>query len=63
MKYSLQDLAATIVSIVIVCAIAVLAAFDKVVPDALMTGMGSAITWLFIRSAVTGERSENGHHL
>jgi len=50
-KYSPQDTAAAVVSIVIVLGVVVLSAISKPVPSGLEIALGSAITWLYVRSA------------
>jgi len=52
-----QDLAATVVSIVLVLAVVALAIQEKAVPSELGTALGAAITWLFVRSAQQAERN------
>jgi len=62
MNYTLQDLAAALVSITIVSSITILAFYERVIPDGLMAGLGAAITWLFVRSAQAAVQTHNGHH-
>jgi len=59
-----QDLAATIVAVVLVVGIIGLAVQQLPVPAELSTSLGSAITWLFVRSAQQAERdhTSNGDH-
>jgi len=53
-----QDVAAAIVAVVAVCGLIVLAALGVEPPPALGVVIGSAVTWLFVRSAQIGG---NGH--
>lgn len=52
-----QDLAATVVSILLVLAVVMLSLTEKPVPSELGTALGAAITWLFVRSAQQAERN------
>lgn len=52
-----QDLAATVVSILLVLAVVMLSITEKPVPSELGTALGAAITWLFVRSAQQAERN------
>lgn len=53
MRFILQDLAATIVAIMLVMGVVGLSAIDQNVPAELGPPLGAATTWLFIRGAAT----------
>jgi len=60
--WTLQDAAAALVSIILAVAVAALSLLSIEIPSALATGMGAAISWLFIRSAqaANGVKAANG---
>ena len=55
-----QDLAAAIVAGVLVLGILGLALLDRRIPAELSTALGSATTWLFVRSVTHAEARRNG---
>jgi len=61
-QHTLQDLAASIVAVTLVVAVSVLGVLERPVPDAISTGLGAAITWLFMRSAQQAEASLADNH-
>jgi len=50
-----QDVAATVVSVVIVIGIVALALLGKEIPPELSTAEGISLTWVFVRSAQQAE--------
>jgi len=62
MKYSLQDLAATLVSLLLSGGIIALAVLQLEIPEGLWGAEGAVITWLFVRSTQAAVMSHNGHH-
>jgi len=48
-----QDVAAALVSFLLVAGIVLLAALDKPIPPSLTMILGSSTTWLFMRTAPT----------
>lgn len=51
-KVTFQDLAAGLVSLILVIGLVYLAATRSDIPASLAMGLGSATTWLFIRTVV-----------
>jgi len=61
MTISPQDIAACIVAVILMAGLIVLAVLDKEIPPEMGIASGSAITWLFVRSAQVAEKQANGH--
>jgi len=59
--FSLQDVAASLVSVIIVIALSAHALTGAPVPAELSAFTGASITWLFVRSAQVAERSSSNH--
>lgn len=57
-----QDIAATVVAVVLTVGVTILGFYEKPIPGEMGSGLGAAITWLFVRSAQQAERERtNGH--
>lgn len=57
MTFSYQDAAAALVAVILSLGIVYLSAVHVEIPQALATSEGSAIAWLFVRSAQEGAKS------
>jgi hypothetical protein len=57
-RISPQDLAASLVSVLLAIGVVLLAFAGKEVPAELGMALGSAITWLFVRSAQRAEHTQ-----
>lgn len=61
MTYSINDVAAAVVSVILVLGAIVLAVLGRTIPSEVATGLGAALTWLYVRSTQLVER-HNGLH-
>jgi len=55
--HSLQDLAAAAATLILIIGLIVLSLLRIEIPDAMNTAIGSATTWLFIRSTQAAENT------
>lgn len=54
--FSLQDVAATVATLLLVTGIIALSLYKIEIPDSMNSALGASTTWLFIRSAAAAER-------
>lgn len=62
MRFTLQDFAATLVSVILALGLVLLALFGEAIPPELGTAVGTALGWLFARSAQAAVIT-NGNHV
>lgn len=63
MRFILQDLAATLVAVLLVSGIIALAALALPIPPELGPPLGAATTWLFIRGAQAVDVAKIQNHI
>jgi len=59
-KWPVQDVTAAMVALLLVAAVSGLALLDRPIPSELSVALGSAVTWLFVRSTQVAEQATNG---